>query len=117
MQQPERRRAVRYHFGGIAEVIDLGSQKTLIELTRDLSSCGCFVKTKTPFPKGTRVNVRITHSGATITALGSVSDNVSQEGMGIAFAHVESSDQEVLSQWLSHASAKIGIGSAFGRRR
>lgn len=103
--QVERRRAARYHFGGIAEVIDVGSQKTLIELTRDLSLCGCFVKTKTPFPKGARVNVRITHSGATIAALGNVSDNVSHEGMGIAFARVEPDDQAVLEAWLSHASA------------
>jgi hypothetical protein len=104
--QPERRRAVRYHFGGIAEVTDLVSQKTLVELTRDLSSCGCFVKTKTPFPKGTPVNVRIMHSGTTIAALGNVSDNVSHEGMGIAFVRIEPRDQTVLEQWLSHASAK-----------
>lgn len=70
MQQLERRRAIRYHFGGIAEVVDLASQKILVELTRDLSSCGCFVKTKTPFPKGTQVNVRITHSGATMQRSG-----------------------------------------------
>jgi hypothetical protein len=82
------------------------SQKTLVELTRDLSSCGCFVKTKTPFPKGTPVNVRITHSGTTIAAFGNVSDNVSSEGMGIAFARVEPNDQKVLERWLSHASAK-----------
>lgn len=106
MRQPERRGATRYHFGGIAEVTDLVSQTTLVELTRDLSLSGCFVKTKTPFPKGARVNVRITHSGATITALGNVSDNVSQEGMGIAFARVEPDDQAVLEAWLSHASAK-----------
>ena len=106
MQQPERRRAVRYHFGAVAEVTDAVSKQTLVELTRDLSLCGCFVKTKTPFPKGTRVNVRITHSGATIAALGNVSDNVSHEGMGIAFVRVEFQDQVVLEQWLSHASAK-----------
>jgi hypothetical protein len=103
--QVERRRAARYHFGGIAEVTDLVSWKILIDLTRDLSSGGCFVKTKTPFPKGTRVNVRITHSGATIAALGNVSNNVSHEGMGIAFARVEPDDQAVLELWLSHASA------------
>jgi hypothetical protein len=105
--QLERRRAARYHFGGIAEVIDLGSQKTLVELTRDLSLYGCFVETKTPFPEGTPVNVKITHSGATIAALGNVSDNVSHEGMGIAFARVEPDAQAVLELWLSHASAKV----------
>jgi PilZ domain-containing protein len=87
-------------------VVDLVSQKTLVDLTRDLSSCGCFVKTKTPFPKGARVNVRITYSGATIAALGNVSDNVSHEGMGIGFVNVEFKDQLVLEQWRSHASAK-----------
>ena len=32
----------------IAEAVDLVSQKTVAELTSDLSSCGCFVKTKKP---------------------------------------------------------------------
>ena len=35
----------------IAEAVDLVSQKTVVELTRDLSSCGCFVKTKTFVPR------------------------------------------------------------------
>lgn len=84
---------------------DMVSQKILVEVTRDLSLSGCFVKTKTPFPKETRVNVRITHSGATIAALGKVSDNVSHEGMGIAFISLEPNDQAVLEAWLSHTSA------------
>ena len=62
----ERRAATRYNFGAIAEVIDLDQPDELVSLTRDLSFSGCFVVTTTPFPKGTRVRVRIMRSGGEV---------------------------------------------------
>ena len=72
----ERRSVTRYNFGAIAEVIDLDQPDALVSLTRDLSLSGCFVMTTTPFPKGTRVRVRIIHSGAEFLAVGNVTANV-----------------------------------------
>lgn len=66
----DRRRATRYNFGAIAEVIDLDEPDELVSLPRDLSLSGCFVMTTTPFPKGTRVRVRIKSSGGEVTAIG-----------------------------------------------
>jgi hypothetical protein len=97
----ERRGATRYNFGAIAEVIDLDQPDELVSLTRDLSLSGCFVETTTPLPKGTRVRVRITHSGADFTALGNVTDNVTATGMGIVFTKIEPNDRAILERWLS----------------
>lgn len=95
----ERRRATRYNFGAIAEVIDLGARRDVVAITRDLSLSGCFVKTTTPFAKGTEVRVRISCSGADFAAIGNVTD-VTREGMGIEFAEIQPKDQAIIEGWL-----------------
>ena len=97
----ERRQMTRYDFGAIAEVVDLDSRDAMIVVTRDLSLSGCFVETTTPLPKGTRVRVRITHSGEDFNALGNVTDNVTATGMGIVFTIVEPDYQWVLDRWIA----------------
>src|SRR5437899_2200900 len=103
--QIERRRATRHLFGEAAEVIDVESQKQLLSLTRDLSLDGCFITAKAPFPKVTRVSLKITNSRANFSAVGNVAYNLPQEGMGIGFVQVEPKDQAVLEKWLAEASA------------
>ena len=99
----DRRGATRYNFGAIAEVIDLDQPDELVSLTRDLSLSGCFVMTTTPFPKGTRVRVRIKSAGGEVTAIGNVTPNVTPVGMGIAFAEIEPNDRATLERWLRMA--------------
>ncbi len=101
----ERRRATRHHFVSAVEVINVESQKQLISLTRDLSLCGCFVTAKARSPKGTRVSLKIANSKANFSAVGNVTHNLSDEGMGIEFVQVEAKDQTVLEEWLAEASA------------
>jgi hypothetical protein len=103
--QIEQRRATRHHFVSAVEVINVESRKQLISLTRDLSLCGCFVTVKAPPPKGTRVSLKISNSKANFSAVGNVSHNLSDEGMGIEFVQVEAKDQVVLEEWLAEASA------------
>lgn len=97
----ERRGATRYNFGAIAEVIDLDQTHEVVSITRDLSHSRCFVKTTLPLREGTRVRVRITHSGAQFTALGSVTANVTATGMGIVFTQIEPGDRAIVERWLS----------------
>lgn len=101
----DRRGATRYNFGAIAEVIDLDQPDELVSLTRDLSLSGCFVVTTTPFPKGTRVRVRMMSSGGEITAIGHVTANVTPAGMGIAFVHIDPHDRTLLERWLAREAA------------
>jgi hypothetical protein len=103
-KRSERRGATRYNFGAIAEVIDLDERGDLVSVTRDLSATGCFVKTTTPFPTGKRVRVRITHSGAEFAAIGNVTANVNQTGMGIVFTEIEPNDRAILEKWLGNAA-------------
>ena len=103
--QIEQRRATRHHFVSAVEVINVESRKQLISLTRDLSLCGCFVTVKAPSPKGTRVSLKISNSKANFSAVGNVTHNLFDEGMGIEFVQVEAEDQAVLEEWLAEASA------------
>jgi hypothetical protein len=90
----------RYDFGAIAAVIDLDSREDMIVVTRDLSLSGCFVKTRTPFPAGTEVRVRITYAGLDFAAIGSVTENITREGMGIEFVEIEPEHQAIIEGWL-----------------
>jgi hypothetical protein len=96
----DRRSATRYNFGAIAAVIDLDEPDEVVSLIRDLSLAGCFVMTTTPFPKGTRVRVKIMRPGAEITPMGNVTANVTATGMGIAFTQIEEEDRAILEIWL-----------------
>jgi hypothetical protein len=106
----ERRRAIRYNFAAIAEVTDIRSLSELICVTRDLSLSGCFVKTRTPLPRGTAVRMRITCSGADFAAIGNVTGNITHEGMGIEFVRIEATHQLVIEKWLSSASSEGSKG-------
>ena len=110
--QVERRRATRHHFVSAVEVINVESRKQLISLTRDLSRCGCFVTVKAPSPKGTRVSLKISNSKSNFSAVGDVTHNLFDEGMGIEFVQVEGKDQAVLEEWLAEASANA-VGHEF----
>ena len=98
----------RYDFGAIAEVIDLDSREDVIVVTRDLSLSGCFVKTRTPFAPGTVVRVRITYAGADFAAIGSVTGNITWEGMGIEFVEIEPKHQATIEEWLAVTALKSG---------
>lgn len=99
----ERRRAVRYQFGGVAEVVHVESGIELIAPANVLSLSGCFVKTKTGFGQGSSVRLRITHGDATFAALGHVV-NATDEGMGIAFSVIQPNEQTALEKLLTRAT-------------
>src|SRR5438445_9963428 len=110
--QVERRRATRHHFVSAVEVINVESRKQLISLTRNLSLCGCFVTVKVPPLKGTRVSLKISNSKANFSAVGDVTHNLFDEGMGIEFVQVGAKDQAVLEEWLAEANANA-VGHQF----
>jgi hypothetical protein len=101
------RRSSRYSFGAKAEVKDLGSWKEQVLITRDLGAGGCFVKTKAPLPKGSRIRVDITHAGAEFTAIGRVTDNLTAEGMGVEFIEMEPNDRAILEKWLADEKSSL----------
>ena len=100
------RQSDRYSFAATAVVKELDSRKEQVLITRDLSAGGCFVKTADPLPKGSRIRVRIEHSGVEFTAIGRVTDNVTAEGMGVEFIEMESKDRAILEKWLAEKSGR-----------
>jgi hypothetical protein len=91
----------RYSFAATAQVKELGSRKEQVLITRDLSAGGCFVKTAVPLPKGSKIRIRIEHAGVELTGTGTVTDNVSSEGMGIEFVEMGPKDRAILEKWLA----------------
>jgi hypothetical protein len=96
----EQHRATRHQFAARAEVVDVESEKQVIAHTGDLSVFGCYIETASPFPRGTKVRIRINHHGATFVALGIVSYSRSN-GMGIRFGTIEPAHQQTLENWLA----------------
>jgi hypothetical protein len=93
-------RATRHSFVTDIAITNVNSEKKILARTADLSLFGCFVTTKTPFPRGTTVSIRISRGAAHIVALGRVAFSRADEGMGIVFGKIEPSEQAILEKWL-----------------
>jgi len=100
----ERRRAPRYPFIAEAEAIEVSSNTKLAAKTSDLSIGGCFLDMLNPTPQGTEVRVRISHEGATFTALGRVVFILPNMGMGVTFTNIEQDQQAILQKWIANLS-------------
>lgn len=97
----EPRRSNRHSFIASAEIKDLGSRHKQVAITRDLSAGGCYVETVRPLPKGSRLRLRIKHAGAQFTAMARVTNDASEEGMGVEFIRVKTRDRAILEKWLA----------------
>jgi hypothetical protein len=80
---------------------DLQSEKHLAAHIENLNLLGCFVETVTPFQKGTKVRLQISHAGANFVAIGNVAYSRPKSGMGITFITIDRKSQEVLDLWLA----------------
>ena len=101
----EQHRATRHRFAARAEVVDVDSEKQIMAITGDLSVFGCFIETASPFPRGTKVRIRINHRGATLVARGQVSYS-RPTGMGVRFDAMEGVHQQTLEEWVTQLRAK-----------
>ena len=99
----ERRTSPRYAFIAEADVTVIATKTTLKARTTDISIYGCFLDTLNPSPKGTDIQVKISHGGSTFEALGVVVLVVANLGMGIAFANVDDYQNARLQKWISEA--------------
>jgi hypothetical protein len=100
----ERRQAPRYPFIAEAVVTEISSDTKLVAKTGDLSIGGCFLDMLNPTPQGTEVRVRISHEGATFTALGRVAFILPNMGMGVTFTRIEQDQQATLQTWITNLS-------------
>ena len=103
LTEVKARRAVRYQFGGLAEVVHLESGWGLTGPATVLSVCGCFVRTKTRFSPGSMIRLRITQGDVTVATSGYVVHNT-DAGMGIAFNAIGPIEQSTLEKLLVGAT-------------
>lgn len=94
------RRATRYYFGGVVELIHLDSGRMIVALVRALSLTGCFVKTSQSFKLGAKLMLRMTHAGTHFSAKGHVV-NRTEVGIGLEFTEIDPEDQSRLEQCLA----------------
>jgi Tfp pilus assembly protein PilZ len=95
-----KRRATRYYFGGVVELIHLDSGRMIVALVRALNLYGCFVKTSQSFKLGSKLLLRMTHAGTHFSAKGHVV-NQTEVGIGVEFTEIDSADQSRLKACLA----------------
>jgi hypothetical protein len=96
------RRTPRYSFAANIEVTDVESGMLIRGRTRDLALFGCGADTKNPFPKGTRVRIKIAYAGSNFEAFGLVVYGRPDLGMGIVFTNVRRKGERILEEWLGY---------------
>jgi PilZ domain len=101
VQDSDRRGNDRVVFTATAEIVEMGSGARFSARTTDLSTGGCFVDTKIPFPVGTKVRVTLRKGKASFEAPGTVAYLQDGLGMGISFDDLASMRRSELSSWLS----------------
>jgi hypothetical protein len=108
IQMHGRRRAPRYHLGGVVELTDLDSGRMKVALVRALSLYGCLVKTDAPVKEAARVALKIAHSGTHFSAMGRVVNCVGDQtsrGLGIEFTEIYPIDMNRLEACLTELAA------------
>ena len=96
----ERSRAVRQPFIANVIVTEVGTEKQIPGVVRNLTLFGCYVETVAPFTPGAKVRLTITHKGQKFTVLGKVAHAVASKGMGISFTSTQPNDDAILEKWV-----------------
>jgi hypothetical protein len=100
MGYKDRRLAPRHSFVADIEMTDVQSGVQIRGRVKDLSLLGCGVNTSKPFPKGTRVRIKLSHGGADVAALAKVAYARPELGMGVVFTSVEPEGERILGAWI-----------------
>lgn len=101
--EQERRRSPRYPFIATAELVEQVSEARMVSRVSELALHGCYLDMMNPFPKDTRVLVKIFTDQQTFEALGTVAYSQHNMGMGVKFDEVKPHFAAVLDQWLLKA--------------
>lgn len=100
----DRRSSPRYGFTATAEVVDTVSRTRMNTRISDLGMEGCYVDTNAPFPRRTKVRIRISNAKKTFETLGIVVYSLPNMGMGISFAQPEPNQHAILKKWIDELS-------------
>jgi hypothetical protein len=99
----DRRRTPRYPFAGSIEMREGTSEDKRTARVRELSLNGCYVDTKSPYPMGTSLAVKLFTDADFFEAQASVIYSDPDEGMGLMFRETKPYYLMVLRKWLLSA--------------
>ena len=101
----ERRDARRYPFICPAELMDLEGNTQISARTADLSLHGCYIDTLNPFPRDTRVRLRLAKNDQQLELQARVTACHMGSGMGLMFEQLTAQQNFILLGWLEGADA------------
>jgi c-di-GMP-binding flagellar brake protein YcgR len=83
------------------------AQHMLLAYSRDISLCGMFIETTTPFPVGSPLIVRfnLDNKDRVVKAAAVVSYQVQKMGMGIFFTEIEPHDRDAVQEYMESEPA------------
>lgn len=96
----ERRAGIRYPITASAEIVDIRSGTRLMARVADLSICGCYVDTQSPFPKNTTVRLSLENEKQKMETLAVVVYASIPMGMGLSFVDIRPDQLEILRSWM-----------------
>ena len=99
----ERRRAPRYPFVAMAEIVDEKENARTSSRVSDLSLHGCFVEVMNPFPQGTNVMIEICTDTESLETRATVARFEPRHGMGVAFSDMPEHCTNILNRWVVQA--------------
>jgi hypothetical protein len=102
----ERRRAPRYPFIAMAEIVDEKENARTSSRVSDLSLHGCYVEMMNPFPQGTNVLIEIYTDTEFLEAHATVAFLEPKQGMGLTFGEMPPHFAGVLNKWLVQANSR-----------
>jgi PilZ domain-containing protein len=102
----ERRRAPRYPFIAMAEIVDDKENARTSSQVSDLSLHGCYVEMTNPFPEGTNVLIEIYTETEFLEAHATVAYLAPKQGMGLIFSEMPQYFAGVLNRWLVQANGR-----------
>jgi hypothetical protein len=102
----ERRRAPRYSFIAMAEIVDEKENARTSSRVSDLSLHGCYVELVNPFPQGTDVTIEICTDTESVETRATVAHFEPKRGMGLIFSDMPDHCTNVLNKWVVQARGR-----------
>ncbi len=98
--EQNRRRSPRYPFVGSIEMREGTSEDKRMARVKELSLRGCYVDTKSPYPLGTYLAIKLFTDSDFFEAQASVIYIHPNQGMGLVFRETKPYYTAVLRKWL-----------------
>lgn len=102
----ERRRAPRFPFIAMAEIVDEKENARTSSRVTDLSLHGCYVEMMNPFPQGTNVMIEIYTETEFLEAHATVAYFEPKQGMGLTFNEMQPYFATILNKWLVQVNGR-----------